>query len=193
MKKEKILEQRWKKLNQELAEMGCPAILPKIRPYQDGAWEIVKIVSSYRHSQPFFFVITFGCRKPFTGEIGFWTLKFSTGMVIIPLIDGQLLLKRQHRPATGKWLWEFPRAFTNLLADHEEIRKNFLALIKKDVYRYRKIAVASIISGFIINLVFFTWGMLAPEQFQAKSSFIPAFIVAGLVVLGGMQLQKRRK
>ncbi|MCD4664075.1 MAG: sodium:solute symporter family protein [Bacteroidales bacterium] len=59
----------------------------------------------------------------------------------------------------------------------------FLALIKDDVYKYRKIAVVSIIAGFFVNLVFFVWGTLAPEQFEPKSSFIPAFVVAAIVVL----------
>jgi len=62
----------------------------------------------------------------------------------------------------------------------------FLALIRKDVFRYRRIAAASIISGFIVNLFFFTWGILFPEQFEAKSSFIPAFIVALLVLSAGI-------
>jgi len=69
----------------------------------------------------------------------------------------------------------------------------FLALIKKNVYRYRKIAVASIISGFVVNLFFFSWGTLYPEQFEPKSSFIPAFIVASLVLMAGIWFGKRRQ
>lgn len=68
----------------------------------------------------------------------------------------------------------------------------FLALIKSHVYPYRKIAVISIISGFVVNLLFFTWGMLAPDQFQSKSSFIPAFIVASIVLTLGILLHKKR-
>jgi len=66
----------------------------------------------------------------------------------------------------------------------------FLALIKDDVYKYRKAAIYSIISGFTVNLFFFVWGTVAPEQFQAKSSFIPAFIVASVVLLVGVKLAK---
>jgi len=69
----------------------------------------------------------------------------------------------------------------------------FLALIKDDVYKYRKIAVASIIAGFIVNLVFFIWGTLAPEQFQAKSSFIPAFVVTTIVLLTGVKFISKQK
>jgi Na+/proline symporter len=66
----------------------------------------------------------------------------------------------------------------------------FLALIRNDVYKYRRIAVYSIISGFVVNLFFFIWGTLAPLQFQAKSSFIPAFVVASLVLLIGVRFWK---
>lgn len=129
MKRNQILEERWKKINQELAGMGCPIGLPKIRPYQDGANEILGIVEVYRKSEPFFWVITFEYLKPFTGERGLWTMKFSQGMVVIPVIDGQLLLKRQHRPTIGKWTWEFPRSFTNLLASAEEVKNNPLGMV----------------------------------------------------------------
>lgn len=62
----------------------------------------------------------------------------------------------------------------------------FLALIKKEVYNFRKIALASIIGGFIVNLFFFTWGTISPEQFEPKSSFIPAFITSLLILLLGL-------
>ncbi len=64
------------------------------------------------------------------------------------------------------------------------------ALISRDAFRYRRVALASILSAFIVNLFFFTWGILRPEQFEAKSSFIPAFIVAILVLLIGVRLTR---
>ena len=66
----------------------------------------------------------------------------------------------------------------------------FLALIKDDVYKYRKAAIYSIVSGFVVNLFFFVWGTVSPSQFQAKSSFIPAFIVAVLALLIGIKIKK---
>ncbi|RLD53545.1 MAG: hypothetical protein DRJ05_16265, partial [Bacteroidetes bacterium] len=69
----------------------------------------------------------------------------------------------------------------------------FLALIKDDVYKYRKAAIYSILSGFVVNLVFFVWGTIAPDQMEAKSSFIPAFIVASLVLLVGVRFWKTDK
>jgi len=62
----------------------------------------------------------------------------------------------------------------------------FLALIKNEVYKYRKIALYSIVSGFVVNLFFFAWGTISPDQFEPKSSFIPAVIVSTLVLLVGL-------
>ena len=66
----------------------------------------------------------------------------------------------------------------------------FLALIKKDVYQFRKAALASILSAFTLNVILFIWGILNPEQFSAKSSFIYAFILATLVLIVGVKLTK---
>ncbi len=66
----------------------------------------------------------------------------------------------------------------------------FLALVRKGAYNFHRIAVVSIISGFVVNLFFFTWGILAPDQFEPKSSFIPAFITALLVLVIGMAFRK---
>jgi SSS family solute:Na+ symporter len=66
-----------------------------------------------------------------------------------------------------------------------------LALSIKEVWRYKKLALASIVSGFIVNLVFFIAGMLYPEQIEIKASFIPAFIVASLVLLFGIIIKNR--
>lgn len=60
------------------------------------------------------------------------------------------------------------------------------ALIRKDVSPYRKTAIASIVTGFIVNLGFFIFGILS-DQFEAKSSFVPAFILATLVMLIGVK------
>jgi hypothetical protein len=62
----------------------------------------------------------------------------------------------------------------------------FLALLKKDAFAYRKIALGSILSGFAANLVFFLLGIFVPETFEPKSSFIPAFLLSLLVLLGGI-------
>jgi len=97
--------------------MGCPALIRKIHPYQDGANELVRIISSYRQSRPFFWLISFEYRKPKTGEKGVWSIKFSTGMIVITMFGEKLLLKRKHRPTIGAWTWEIPRAFTNILVD----------------------------------------------------------------------------
>lgn len=66
-----------------------------------------------------------------------------------------------------------------------------IALIKKDPYKYRKVAFISVVLAFVVNLSFFLWGVLFPEQFNAKTSFIPAFLVAVISTLIGMAFVKK--
>jgi len=61
----------------------------------------------------------------------------------------------------------------------------FALIMKEDVHRYKKPALWSIISGFIVNVGLFTYGVISPENFEIKTSFIPAFIVSLLVLLIG--------
>jgi len=69
----------------------------------------------------------------------------------------------------------------------------FLTLMKKgDLYKYRKAGIASILAGFIVNLGFFIYGVVEPEKFELKASFIPAFIVSALI-LGIALLMKKEK
>jgi len=62
----------------------------------------------------------------------------------------------------------------------------FLALIHKKPGTYRRQAMASILSGFVVNLVFFIGGLLFPGYIEIKASFIPAFIVAAVVLAAGI-------
>ena len=66
-----------------------------------------------------------------------------------------------------------------------------LALIHRNPWNYRKLALASIVSGFITNLAFFVAGLLYPEYIEIKASFIPAFIIAASVLLLGMAFKKK--
>lgn len=131
MSRQEILAKRREKLNAELAKIACPGRISKIGAYQKGEHELLKIAAVYRHSRPFYWIVTFLCRKPFTGEIVNYTIKFSTGMVIVPIINGSLLLKKEFRVPVGKWLYEFPRAFINLLAKPEEVEKNSCGILKQ--------------------------------------------------------------
>ena len=65
------------------------------------------------------------------------------------------------------------------------------ALLNKNAGDFRITAIWSIIIGFVINLFFFIFGLMNPEQFQAKSSFVPGIIAASLVMLIGVGLKKR--
>lgn len=64
------------------------------------------------------------------------------------------------------------------------------ALVKKNAGQYRRAALASLIGGFSVNMVFFVYGLFFPEQFEAKSSFVPGVIVATLFLLIGMRIWK---
>ncbi len=68
-----------------------------------------------------------------------------------------------------------------------------LALLKKNPYKYRYVALWSILLAFVVNLTFFLLGIFLPEQFNAKSSFIPAFLVATISTLIGIGIVKRKK
>jgi SSS family solute:Na+ symporter len=64
------------------------------------------------------------------------------------------------------------------------------ALMSKNAFAYRKAALASILTAFVINLALFIYGIVSPENFQAKSSFVPAFILGALVLLIGVLISK---
>lgn len=66
------------------------------------------------------------------------------------------------------------------------------ALIAKNPYKHRIPALVSILCGFVVNIVLFVWGIINPEQFSAKSSFIPAFVVAAIVLFIGIKINKDR-
>ncbi len=68
----------------------------------------------------------------------------------------------------------------------------FLALTSKNVTSYNRLALGSIISGFGVNLIFFIIGLEFVESLDPKSSFIPAFITAALVLVIGIQIKKKR-
>lgn len=67
-----------------------------------------------------------------------------------------------------------------------------LALVHREAIRYRRSALASILSGFAVNVVFFALGVIQPEHFEAKSSFVPAFVVAAIVLVAGKAFTDRR-
>ena len=68
-----------------------------------------------------------------------------------------------------------------------------LALSKKNHYEYRYVAFWAILLAFIVNITFFLLGIFLPEQFNAKSSFIPAFLVATISTLIGMAIVNKKR
>ena len=69
----------------------------------------------------------------------------------------------------------------------------FMALMKKETFRYRKIALGSIIAGFVTNLVFFILGIIMPDHFEPKTSFVPAFLAALIVLLAGIWMKNKNQ
>ncbi len=68
-----------------------------------------------------------------------------------------------------------------------------MSLHNKHPEKYAVSAMSSVLLGFVVNVIFFVWGVLNPSQFEPKSSFIPAFIVAMLVLWVGYQIQRKKK
>jgi len=66
-----------------------------------------------------------------------------------------------------------------------------IALLKKDPYRYRYVGFISVMLAFVVNLTFFLLGIFLPEQYNSKSSFIPAFLIAVISTLVGMAFVKK--
>jgi len=67
------------------------------------------------------------------------------------------------------------------------------ALVSKNAFAYRKAALASILVAFFVNLILFTFGILYPDHFQAKSSFVPAFILGTIVLFIGIKLSRKKE
>lgn len=64
------------------------------------------------------------------------------------------------------------------------------ALIVKNPFAYRKAVLISLLVAFIVNLLLFIWGVVSPESFSAKSSFVPSIIIETIVLIIGMKLTK---
>jgi solute:Na+ symporter, SSS family len=67
-----------------------------------------------------------------------------------------------------------------------------LALIKKDVHRYKKSALASILAGTIVIASLFAIGFLSGDTGILKIAFVPATIVATIAMFVGMGFEKRK-
>ncbi len=67
-----------------------------------------------------------------------------------------------------------------------------LALVRKDVYKYKFAAFGSIISGTIVILILFTIGFATGNDSLLKMAFIPATIVATIALFIGLWRHKRK-
>lgn len=67
-----------------------------------------------------------------------------------------------------------------------------LALLHRNPATHRKAAAASILGGFLINTVLFGVGLAQPHIIEPKVSFVPAMVVAFLILGAGMLFRKNR-
>ncbi len=65
------------------------------------------------------------------------------------------------------------------------------ALIKKDVYKYKFIAFYSILSGAVVIAAFFIYGFVTLQEDILKIAFVPATVVAAIVLITGVVLKKK--
>jgi solute:Na+ symporter, SSS family len=68
-----------------------------------------------------------------------------------------------------------------------------LALIKKDVYKYKFAAFSSILTGVVVILILFVYGFATHNDSVLKMAFIPATIVATIALFVGLWRQKRKR
>ncbi|MDA3911768.1 MAG: sodium:solute symporter family protein [Bacteroidales bacterium] len=67
-----------------------------------------------------------------------------------------------------------------------------LALLRKDVYRYKRAAFASILSGTIVILAIFTVGFSTGNDGLLKIAFVPATLIATIALFIGLYRQKQK-
>jgi solute:Na+ symporter, SSS family len=67
-----------------------------------------------------------------------------------------------------------------------------LALIKKDVYKYKYAAFYSILSGTVVIAALFSYGFISMQDGILKIAFVPASIVATIVLFIGIIIHKHK-
>lgn len=67
------------------------------------------------------------------------------------------------------------------------------ALLVKNPFAYRKLVLVSLIVAFFVNLCLFILGIMSPESFNPKSSFVPSIIIESLILIIGMKFTKTHK
>jgi hypothetical protein len=68
-----------------------------------------------------------------------------------------------------------------------------LALIKKDVYKYKFAAFYSILSGTIVIISLFTYGFISAQEGILKIAFVPATIVATIALFIGIYIHNKKQ
>ena len=66
------------------------------------------------------------------------------------------------------------------------------ALVKKDVYKYKYVAFASILSGTIVIASMFIYGFLSMQENILKIAFVPATIISAIILIIGVWIKARK-
>lgn len=68
-----------------------------------------------------------------------------------------------------------------------------LALIKKDVYKYKYAAFASVLSGIVVISILFAYGFISNDSSILKIAFVPATIIATLTMFIGIWIVNKKQ
>ena len=106
---------RWqvlKEVNRTFARYGLPSWdLRRLGMQSRGEFEIIGVESVYNELWRSFVYIVFKVIKP-DGSPGTYAMDFNAAAaIVILLVNGQMVLVRQHRPTLGKWTMEIPRGW----------------------------------------------------------------------------------
>lgn len=114
------LEARRKKLEKQIKNDGILFEMPKVLHSKEGAFEIIKKIGSYKSCEPFFSLVTFLCKKPFSKEpfsdddLVPYSVEYSKQIVYLPIVDGKLMLRHYSSTPLGYWNYWIPSIITNL-------------------------------------------------------------------------------
>jgi hypothetical protein len=85
--------------------------LKRIGKHREGEFEITGVVYVWDDVVQYFVYVVFAVIRP-DGTPGIYAVRFNQpAAVVVPIINGQVLLVNQHRLARGKWMVEMPRGW----------------------------------------------------------------------------------
>ncbi len=101
-----------KEVNRIFARYGLPLWdIKRLGMQSKGEFEIVGVESVYNELWRSFVYVLFKTIKP-DGSQGTYAMEFNApAAIVILVVNGKMVLVRQHRPTLGKWTMEIPRGW----------------------------------------------------------------------------------